>query len=44
MQDIISVIQPAPFIFFVCLIWKIFVVPDIKLGAKCLLTLTSYYI
>ena len=45
MKDVISVIQPAPFIFFfVCLIWKIFVVPDIKLGAKCLLTLTSYYI
>ena len=43
MKDVISVIQPAPFIFFVCLIWKMFVVPDIKLGAKCLLTLTSYF-
>ncbi len=34
MKDVISVIQPAPFIFFVCLVWKIFVVPDITYEIK----------
>ena len=34
MKDIISVIQPALLYFYVCLIWKLFVVPDITYEIK----------